>query len=321
MARALRIEYEGALYHTFSRGNEQRDIFLEDDDRLSFLKAIGEMSQRFDVDIFAYVLMGNHYHLLLRTRKANLSKSMHWLGSTYTRRFNLRHLRNGHLFQGRFKSILVQNEAYLMQLSCYIHRNPLRAGISNRLAAYPWSSYRVYAYEANHPEWLNTKLILTQFKEKDPHRAYREKVQKYSEEENQIWENLRYGLVFGTKRFLEQIKTDHLSEEPDAELPQLNRIIKDKNLFKLIQKAAKILNCNIIKSNEPERFLIKDIQDRDLLLHYLRETGLYTNYQIGAFFGITYSAVSRRASIIKFEITKSTELERKYNLIKSKIKV
>ena len=106
MARALRIEYEGALYHTLSRGNEQRDIFLEDNDRLSFLKAIGEMSQRFDVDIFAYVLMGNHYHLLLRTRKANLSKSMHWLGTTYTRRFNLRHLRIGHLFQGRFKSIL-----------------------------------------------------------------------------------------------------------------------------------------------------------------------------------------------------------------------
>jgi len=208
-----------------------------------------------------------------------------------------------------------------MQLSYYIHRNPLRAGISNRLAAYPWSSYRAYAYEANHPEWLNTKLILSQFKEQDPHRAYREKVQKYSEEEDQFWENLRYGLVFGTKRFLEKIKTNYLSKDPDAELPQLNQIIKDKNLFKLIQKAVKILNCDVIKSNEPERFLIKDIQDRDLLLHYLRETGLYTNSQIGELFGITYSAVSRRASIIKSKIAKSTELECKYNLMKSKIKV
>ena len=108
MARALRIEYEEALYHILSRGNEQRDIFLEDDDQLSFLKAIGEMSQRFDVDIFAYVLMGNHYHLLLRTRKANLSKSMHWLGTTYTRRFNLRPLRIGQLIQGRLKSLQVK---------------------------------------------------------------------------------------------------------------------------------------------------------------------------------------------------------------------
>jgi REP element-mobilizing transposase RayT len=321
MARALRIEYEGALYHILSRGNEQRDIFLEDDDRRSFLKVLGEMSQRFDIDILAYVLMGNHYHLLLRTRKANLSKSMHWLGTTYARHFNLRHLRSGHLFQGRFKSILVQNEAYLIQLSCYIHRNPLRAGISNRLAAYPWSSYRAYAFEANHPEWLNTKLLLSQFKMKDPHKAYREKVKKYSEEEDQIWENLRYGLVFGTKRFLEQIKKDYLSKGPDAELPQLNQIIKNKRPFKLLQKAVKILNCDVLKSNEPERFLIKNIQDRDLLLHYLRDTGLYTNSQIGKLFGITYSAVSRRAKIIKHEISKSTELERKYNLIKSKIKV
>ena len=321
MARALRIEYEGAFYHIFSRGNEQRDIFLEDGDRLSFLKTIGDMSQRFDVDIFAYVLMDNHYHLLLRTRKANLSKSMHWLGSTYTRRFNLRHVRSGHLFQGRYKSILIQNEDYLMQLSCYIHRNPLRAGISNRLAAYPWSSYKAYAYNTNCPDWLNTKLILSQFAEKDPHEAYRDKVQKYSEEEKKIWENLRYSFVFGTKQFLEQIKTNYLAKDPDAELPQLNQILKDQNPFKLIQKAAKILDCDIIELKKPKRFFIKDIQDRDLLLLYLRETGMYTNCQIGELFGITYSAVSRRANIIKFQMTKSSELECKYNSVKSKIKV
>ena len=92
---------------------------------------------RSDVDIFAYVLMGNHYHILLRTNQANLSKSMQWLALTYTRRFNNRHFRSGHLFQGRFKSIIVQNDAYLMRLSYYIHRNPLRAGIIDRLAEYP----------------------------------------------------------------------------------------------------------------------------------------------------------------------------------------
>ncbi len=112
MGRAWRIEYEGALYHILSRGNEQKDIFYDDPDRVVFLKTIGEMSERFEIDVFAYVLMGNHYHLLLKTNRSNLSKSMQWLGVTYTRRFNLGHLRSGHLFQGRFKSIIVQNDAF-----------------------------------------------------------------------------------------------------------------------------------------------------------------------------------------------------------------
>ena len=161
MARSLRIEYEGALYHILSRGNEQQDIFVVNDDRVTFLKALCEMSVRFEITIFAYVLMGNHYHLLLRTNKANLSKSMQWLRTTYSRRFNLRHFRSGRLFQGRFKSILVQNDAYLTQFSCYIHRNPLRDGLVDRLTDYHWSSYRAYAYSRKPPSWLNTKFILS----------------------------------------------------------------------------------------------------------------------------------------------------------------
>ena len=166
-----------------SRGNEQKDIFHDDQDRLTFLDVIGEMADHYDVGIFAYVLMSNHYHILLRTNHANLSNSMQWLALTYTRRFNNRHSRSGHLFQGRFKSIIVQNDAYLVQLSCYIHRNPLRANVISRLAEYPWSSYRAYAYGDKAPDGLLTKPILAQSKGKDRHKAYREKVQQYAEEE------------------------------------------------------------------------------------------------------------------------------------------
>jgi REP element-mobilizing transposase RayT len=149
---------------------------MEDDDRQLFLDTLAEISDRFEVDICAFVLMGNHYHLLLRTRWPNLSKAMHWLGVTYTNRFNLRHGRSGHLFQGRFKSMLVQNDAYLLQLSCDIHRNPLRAGRVQRPADYRWSSYRAYAYGQRTPPWLHTKLILSQLKYTvDPHQAYRKK--------------------------------------------------------------------------------------------------------------------------------------------------
>ena len=130
MSRAWRIEYKGALYHLLSRGNEQRDIFEDERDRSIFLDTIGEFSERFEIDVFAFVLMDNHYHLLVRTRQANLKKAMHWFGTTYTQRFNRRHFRSGHLFQGRYKSIIVQNDAYLLRLSCYIHRNPLRAGMA-----------------------------------------------------------------------------------------------------------------------------------------------------------------------------------------------
>ena len=133
MARPWRIEYGGAYYHVLSRGNERRDIFFDDRDRRVFLSTLGETSDRFKVDIFAYVLMGNHYHVLLRTNLPNLSRAMQWLGLTYARRFNNRLRRSGHLFQGRFKAMVVESDAYMMELSCYIHRNPLRAKMVRRL--------------------------------------------------------------------------------------------------------------------------------------------------------------------------------------------
>ncbi|MGD2029706.1 MAG: transposase [Desulfobacterales bacterium] len=321
MARPLRIEFKGALYHIISRGNERRNIFLGDNDYEVFLDVLEEMSDRFDVDIFAYVLMSNHYHLLIRTNQKNLSQSMQWVGTTYTRRFNLKHSRSGHLFQGRFKSILVQNDAYLMQLSCYIHRNPLRAGLVNRLTDYRWSSYRSYAYKSSYIRWLNTDLILSQFKGKDSYKAYREKVQKYSEEDAKIFENLRHGIVFGTKNYLKKITEKHLKKKSDEELPQLNRVLKDKDPAKLLKRAAKAINFDLKKLGQSNRIFQKDVQDRDVLLYFLRGTGLYTNKQIGELFGLTYSAVSRRASIVKSKISKPSEMKRKYSLIKSIIKV
>ena len=321
MARPLRIEFEGALYHILSRGNERRDIFLGDDDYKVFLDVLEEMPDRFEVDIFAYVLMGNHYHLLIRTNQENLSKSMQWVGTTYTRRFNLKHFRSGHLFQGRFKSILVQNEAYLMQLSYYIHRNPLRAGMVDRLADYRWSSYRAYAYKASHDSWLKRDLILSQLNGKDLHKAYREKVQKYSEEEAKIFENLRHGIVFGTRGYLNKITEKYLKKDPDEELPQLNRIIKDKDPGRILKSAAEAINFDHTKLGQSGRISKKDIQDRDVLLYFLKGTGLYTNKQIGELFGLSYSGVSRRGRIIKSKISKQPEMNRKYILIKSKIKV
>ena len=321
MARPLRLEFKGALYHILSRGNERRNIFLDDDDYQVFLNVLKEISERFEVDIFAYVLMRNHYHLLIRTNHPNLSKSMQWVGTTYTRRFNLKHSRSGHLFQGRFKSFIVQNDAYLTQLSCYIHRNPFRAGLVDRLADYRWSSYRAYAYKASHAEWLKKDLILSRFGGQDSFKAYRKKVQKYSEEEANIFEDLRHGFFLGTKRYLDELRKKHLGNESDAELPQLNRIIKDEDPRKLLERAAKAIRFDLNKLRQSRRISLGDIQDRDVLLYFLRATGRYSNKQIGDLLNLTHSAVSRRADIVRSEISKRSEIQRKYNLLKSKIKV
>ena len=322
MARAWRIEYEGALYHVFSRGNQRQDIVISDDDRKLFLVTVSEMRERFELDIFAYVLMNNHYHLLFRTHRANLCKSMQWFGATYTKRFNLRHSRGGHLFQGRFKNMLVQNDAYLIQLSYYIHHNPLRAGMVRRLADFKWSSYKAYAYGKRHQNWLNTNAILSQFVNvSDPHHAYRANIQKYAKEEQRAWEDLHHGIFVGTEKFVKKIKKRYLPDIPHAELPSQKRVVKDVNIESVLSKAAGALKFDLGICKETVRIPKTAKTDRDLLIYVLWQLGVMTNQQIGEKFGLTYSAVSQRARVIKGKLHNDKEIEKKYRKIKSIIKI
>ena len=323
MARQWRIEYPDALYHILSRGNERRPIFIDTEDRISFLEVIEEMTCRFNVDIYAYVLMNNHYHLLLKTNIGNLSKSMQWFGATYTRRFNVKHKRSGHLFQGRYKSFIIENDIYLLRLSCYIHRNPLRAKMVNRLAGYKWSSYLCYAYGKKHDGWLKTEFILNQFTVNDKYTAYRKMVQKYSNEDEKNWENLHYGLVFGSQDYFSKIKAKYLPIKDDAEIPQQKQIFKaNTNPKVIVKKAAKILNCNVEKMIESSR-LTGELKDkRDLMIYLLWASGLFRNQVIAECFGIRYSSVSQRVSIIKKRLRSGEkELNLLYNGLKANIKI
>jgi REP element-mobilizing transposase RayT len=320
MGRAWRIEFDGAFYHVMSRGNEGRNIFFADDDRQGFLGAVGQFSERFKIDIFAYVLMDNHYHLLIRTQRANLSKAMQWLGVTYTRRFNNKHSRIGHLFQGRFKSIIVQNDIYLMQLSCYIHRNPLRAGAVNRLAQYYWSSYPVYAYGKKGPQWLSTELILSQVNEKSRHRSYREKVQGYAKEEKLLLEDLQHGMILGSKRFVDKIRSTYLPQIPHREIPQQKSMFKEFNAASFLDEAAKILNCDIRRFQQSSRISSSDKVDRDILIYALWKTGMLTNEKIGGLFGVTSSSISHSVRALSLKLKKDRQsrdkLEHVYSLFK-----
>lgn len=321
MSRPWRIEFEGALYHVLARGNNRRDIFLDDEDFNILINLLGEMSSRFDVDVFAYVLMNNHYHILLRTNSPNLSKAMQWIGVTYTRRFNNRHVRSGHLFQGRFKSLIVQNDAYLVQLSCYIHRNPLRAGIVKRLIDYKWSSYPVYAYGRRPQKWLENRTILSQFGTEDQHQAYRTKVQRYSGEERSLFEDLRHGLFVGTAEFADKLRSQFLEETPHPEMPQQIKLSRDHELEKLINKLLKALGCNLKMFRESLRISEADKISRDFMLFILWQTGRFTNREIAKVFGLSYSSVSKRVSVVRNRLHEDKVFKNEFDRVNMLIKM
>jgi hypothetical protein len=216
--------------------------------------------------------------------------------------------------------MLVENDAYLLQLSYYIHRNPLRAGMVKRLASYKWSSYQAYAYGKNTPEWLNTDMILSQFiNVKDRHRAYRENAQRYSKEEQRLWEDLRHGIFLGKQMFTEKIRKRYLPDAPHAEMPLQKQLSKNVDADALFIKAATLLNCDPRLYRKSVRISNADKLDRDLLIYLLWHAGHLTNRQIGERFGLSYSAVSRRVGIIKDLLENDKALYDKYRQIKSQI--
>lgn len=157
MARPLRIEVAGGLYHVTSRGDRQEAVFRADRDRQDWLALFGEVCDRFNWRCHAYCLMTNHYHVVVETPDANLSKGMRQLNGVYTQRFNRGHGLVGHLFQGRFKGILVERDAYLLELSRYVVLNPVRAAMVGDVSAWPWSSYRGMVGLAVTPAWLDER--------------------------------------------------------------------------------------------------------------------------------------------------------------------
>jgi putative transposase len=162
MVRPLRIEYPGAVYHVTSRGDRREPIAKDDTDRALFLEVLGQALQRFDAMAWAYCLMGNHYHLVLHTRQANLSRLMRQINGVYTQTFNRRHGLTGHLFQGRFKAILVDSDSYLLEVCRYVDLNPVRAQMVKRPDAYAWSSYRALAGLAEPAPWLDRQPLYEQ---------------------------------------------------------------------------------------------------------------------------------------------------------------
>lgn len=154
MARPWRIQYPDEAYHVVQRGNNRQDIFGHNEDREDFLELLGECAERFRLHIFAFCLMTNHYHLFLRPPEANLAPAMHWVNVTYSIHFLHRHKRSGHLFQGRYKAVLVLGDEHWQVLSFYLHLNPVRTKMVEKLGDYAWSSFRDYTRARSRFKWL-----------------------------------------------------------------------------------------------------------------------------------------------------------------------
>ena len=239
MARPLRIEYPGAVYHVTARGNARMPVFENNADREDFIKLIEAATERFKWRCYAYCLMDNHYHLLVETVDGNLSIGMRHINGVYTQQFNRTHHRVGHLFQGRFKSILVDRDEYLLELCRYIVLNPLRAGMVERPEDYVWSSYRATAGVSRTPDFLAVDWILSQFapRKDDARKRYIHFVLA-GVGGKQIWAELKSQCILGRERFLEEIEPALKDKSLLKEIPRCRRFISRPSLDVLLSAHA-----------------------------------------------------------------------------------
>lgn len=271
MTRPIRIEYPGALYHVTSRGNRREIIFHDDIDRRVWLDLVAETCRIFKFDIYAYCQMGNHFHLLVRTREGKLARGMRFLNGEYSRLFNLRHSHVGHLFQSRYHAIVCENEAYLLELSRYIVLNPVRAGLVPSPQGWEWSSYRAALGEIPAPVWLDLAGLLRQFDSEveTARKSYRNFVHEGIGHASPL-ARVKHQVVLGDPNTVREII--HLSE-------QLNR----ENLTRAQRQL-------LVK---PLAAFFDGAHDRDAMIAEAYATLAYTMGEIGRFCGVSISTVSR----------------------------
>ncbi len=247
MARPLRIEYENAIYHITTRGNEGRRIFLDEKDYKKFLFYFNLIHNRYKVIAYCYCLMSNHYHLLIETPNPNLSQLMRDLNGHYTIYFNKRHKRYGHLFQGRFKAILVDKDNYLLELSRYIHLNPVRADILSNPEDYSYSSMSYYTNKGTVPLWLNINFVLEQFGNtfQEQHTAYKKFVYERIEASEDPLENIYAHSILGSENFVKRITSKFLKKKNISnQVPKSKKLKYGKDLNNIAEVVMKYYNID-----------------------------------------------------------------------------
>jgi len=272
MARPLRLEFAGALYHITSRGDRREAIYENDDDRENFLSILGDVCETYRWSCYAYCLMGNHYHLLIETRDGNLSRGMRQLNGVYTQRHNHSHKRVGHVFQGRYKAILIDKDSYLLEVARYIVLNPVRARMVRTAQDWPWSSYRDTVGLRPSQSWLFVDRLLSAFgtRKAEAVAAYKQFVTE-GKGQPSPWESLRHQVYLGDEQFVQQMLLKIDGDRELSEIPATQRRGVPKSLAEYESLAT----------------------NRDNAIASAYASGGYSMRTIGDYFGLHYSRVSR----------------------------
>ncbi|MCX7184075.1 MAG: transposase [Nitrosospira sp.] len=272
MSRPIRIEFSNALYHVTARGDRREDIFEDDEDRQMFLSTLAQVITQFNWICHAWCLMNNHYHLLIQTPDGNLSKGMCQLNGIYTQASNRRHQRVGHLFQGRFKAILVDSDAYLLELTRYVVLNPVRAGMVKKPVDWKWSSYRASVGLEPAAPWLAIDGLLAQFAKR---RSLAQ--QRYAQfvaegiKAASPWSNLKGQVFLGDEQFVHRMQAHLLSGKDDVQIPLAQRRPPPPPLAKIEHHAA----------------------DRNAAIVAAYATGGYSYQQLADYFGVHFTTVGK----------------------------
>jgi REP element-mobilizing transposase RayT len=277
MTRPLRIEYDGAVYHVTSRGNDRKAIYTRDEDRAAFLDILANTNKRFNWICHAYCLMNNHYHLIIETPDGNLSSGMRQLNGVYTQAYNRRHRRVGHIFQGRYKAILVEKESHLLETCRYVVLNPVRAKAATYPEQWQWSSYRASAGSEKPHRCLTIDWVLGQFggRLKEAIRRYREFV-KAGIGQKTIWKKVKGQGILGEEEFVETLSEYMKGQRDIREIPKSQRFAnrpKLENVFSQKTKTGKT--------------------DRNKKIRVALESHGYSQREIADHLGMHYSSISR----------------------------
>jgi len=315
MARALRIQYEGALYHITSRGNEKRNIFKDDSDRVRFLEILNQSLDTYQVILYCYILMGNHYHLMVETPLGNLSEFMRHFNITYTSYYNRRHERVGHLYQGRYKGILIDKEEYLTIVSRYIHLNPIRmkkiVELSTKekeryLKEYPWSSLLGYKNEDKRRPFVNYGLVLAEYGGDNPRgRAhYWREIRRDIAGELQIKDRVIGQSVLGGDGFVRWVKDKCAHKGDKREVPSLQGILKYKSKDAIL----KVISDEVGK--DVEEILSEKGVLRQMTMELLYKYGGLKGVEIGGIMGLDYSTVSQGRKRLRERLKRDKQIGR-----------
>jgi REP element-mobilizing transposase RayT len=316
MARALRIEYEGAVYHVTARGNERSKIFFSKKDYARFKEYLGEAKEKYGFLLNAYVLMTNHYHLVVETPEKNLSRIMHYLNGSYTTYTNIKRKRSGHLFQGRYKAIVVDKDSYFLELSRYLHLNPVRAKMVQKPEEYPYSSYT--SLITGKPESIvDVGAILGMFSksEKQARQLYKAFVEGAmgKEPENPL-KKVYGGVILGgegfIKKVLSQLERDRIEKIEVSHRQALHATLRVEQIIEAIRRHYR-MSLDVIGGN-------KSSEARNACIYLLKRHTGASNVEIGEIFGkLTYSAIAKISQSFSKRMEHDEELRKRVESIQS----